>query len=217
MKDGSLTLDERGAGTAASEDADFTRATDPFRLFAEWMREAERKEPCDANALALATVDETGLPDVRMVLLKGVDDGGFVFYTNLESSKAEQLAAVPKAAMCFHWKSLGRQVRVRGPVAPVPAAVADAYYASRPRGSRVGAWASKQSRPLESREALAQAVARYEEKFGDGEIPRPEHWSGFQLTPVSIEFWQNGLYRLHDRVRFTRIAAGGWTSTRLYP
>jgi pyridoxamine 5'-phosphate oxidase len=197
---------------------DFTLADEPFRLFAAWLADAAASEPNDANAMALATVDEDGLPDVRMVLLKGVDDGGFVFYTNLESAKGRELAATPKAALCFHWKSLRRQVRVRGPVARVDDAAADAYFASRPRGSRIGAWASRQSRPLESRFALETEVARYAAKFGIGEIPRPPHWSGFRIEPVSIEFWHDRPFRLHDRALFTRAAPGEpWSKARLFP
>lgn len=195
---------------------DFTEAAEPFRLFAQWLQDATQSEPNDPNALALATVDEGGLPDVRMVLLKGFDEHGFVFYTNFESQKGQQVLASMKAAMCFHWKSLRRQVRVRGPVEQVSDAEADEYYASRPRGSRIGAWASKQSRPLESRFALEKAVAEYTAKFAVGEIPRPDHWSGFRLVPQSIEFWHDRPFRLHDRVSFKRNREA-WDKTRLYP
>ncbi|WP_026381171.1 pyridoxamine 5'-phosphate oxidase [Afifella pfennigii] len=195
---------------------DFTERGDPVALFGEWLNEAEASEPVDANAVALATVDADGMPDVRMVLLKGFDEAGFVFYTNLESRKGEQLAAHPKAALCFHWKSLARQVRIRGPVSPVPGEEADAYFASRPRLSRIGAWASRQSRPLESRFALEKAVAAETARFGAGSIPRPPYWSGFRLSPVQIEFWNNGAFRLHDRVRFTP-QGDGWLRQRLYP
>ncbi|HMN85376.1 MAG TPA: pyridoxamine 5'-phosphate oxidase [Bauldia sp.] len=195
---------------------DFTESTDPIALFGEWLAEAAGTEPNDANAMALATVDETGLPDVRMVLLKGHDAAGFVFYTNYGSAKGRELLGQPKAALCFHWKSLRRQVRVRGPVTTVTAAEADEYFASRPRGSRIGAWASKQSQPLESRFALEKAVAVYTAKFGIGEIPRPDHWSGFRLAPVEIEFWHDRPFRLHDRLKFARTP-GGWDRTRLYP
>jgi pyridoxamine 5'-phosphate oxidase len=195
---------------------DFTESTEPFRLFAEWFEDAAKSEINDHNGVALATVDPDGLPDVRMVLLKGFDERGFVFYTNFESSKGQEILATPKAAMCFHWKSLRRQVRVRGPVEIVSDAEADEYYASRPRGSRIGAWASKQSRPLESRFALEKAVAEYTAKFAIGEIPRPKHWSGFRIVPSSIEFWHDRPFRLHDRVLFTR-KGGGWEKTRLYP
>ena len=191
-------------------------STDPFALFDSWLAEAQASEPNDPNAMALATVDDDGLPDVRMVLLKGFDPRGLVFFTNYESAKGTELLAHPKAALCFHWKSLRRQVRVRGPVTPVSAAEADEYFQSRDRGSRIGAWASKQSRPLESRFALEKAVATYTAKFGFGDIPRPDYWSGFRLAPVSIEFWKNGAFRLHDRIRFT-LDGGAWTKTRLYP
>lgn len=197
--------------------SDFTATTDPIPLFAAWLGEAEASEPNDPNAMALATVDGEGMPNVRMILLKGHDADGFVFFTNFESAKGRELAAHAKAALCFHWKSLGRQVRVRGPVSEVTAAEADAYFASRPRGSRIGAWASQQSRPLESRFALEKAVATYAAKYAVGEIPRPPYWSGFRLSPVEIEFWQNGAFRLHDRVVFQRREDGGWEKTRLYP
>ncbi|MCA9689838.1 MAG: pyridoxamine 5'-phosphate oxidase [Myxococcales bacterium] len=165
---------------------------------------------------ALATVDAQGLPDVRMVLLKGFDERGFVFYTNFESAKGVEILGSMKAAMCFHWKTLRRQVRVRGPVEKVSDAEADEYYASRPRGSRIGAWASKQSRPLESRFALEKAVAEYTAKYAIGEIPRPPHWSGFRIVPQSIEFWHDRPFRLHDRMVFTRNG-DAWDKTRLYP
>ena len=196
---------------------DFTEASEPFRLFASWLEDATKSEPNDPNGLALATVDETGMPDVRMVLLKGFDEEGFVFYTNFESAKGREILSSMKAAMCFHWKSLRRQVRVRGPVEVVSDAEADAYFATRPRGSRIGAWASKQSRPLESRFALEKAVAEYTAKYAIGEIPRPKHWSGFRLVPQQIEFWHDRPFRLHDRVMFTRAGDGGWGKTRLYP
>ena len=195
---------------------DFTEASEPFSLFAEWLGEATRSEPNDPNAMALATVDADGLPDVRMVLLKGQDQGGFVFYTNLESAKGTELRGQPKAAAVFHWKSLRRQVRLRGDVARVTDAEADAYFASRARDSRIGAWASQQSRPLESRFALEKAVAKQAARFAIGEIPRPAYWSGFRITPVQMEFWQDKPFRLHDRVRFTR-EGDGWQRHRLYP
>jgi pyridoxamine 5'-phosphate oxidase len=195
---------------------DFTATADPIALFSAWLAEAEASEPNDPNAMALATVDDEGLPDVRMVLLKEHDEAGFVFFTNFESAKGRELLANPKAALCFYWKSLGRQVRVRGSVSEVPAAEADAYFASRPRGSRIGAWASQQSRPLESRFALEKAVAAFTMKYAVGDIPRPAYWSGFRLAPVEIEFWKSGAFRLHERVRFTR-AIDGWERVLLYP
>ena len=196
---------------------DFTEAAEPFRLFAEWLDDAVKSEPNDPNGVALATVDEDGMPDVRMVLLKGFDEQGFVFYTNFESTKGREILSSMKAAMCFHWKSLRRQVRVRGPVEIVSDAEADAYYATRPRGSRIGAWASKQSRPLESRFALEKAVAEYTARYAIGEIPRPPYWSGFRIKPQTIEFWHDRPFRLHDRIMFSRTDAGVWEKTRLYP
>lgn len=197
---------------------DFSAADEPFALFAEWLADATASEPNDPNAMALATVDDDGLPDVRMVLLKHADVEGFVFYTNYESAKGREILGHPKAALCFHWKSLRRQVRVRGPVTPVDDAEADAYFASRPRGSRIGAWASKQSQPLESRFALEKEVARYTAKFGLGTIPRPPHWSGFRIAPVAVEFWHDRPFRLHDRISFTRPHPGAaWEKARLYP
>lgn len=191
---------------------------EPFDLFAEWLKDARKKEPNDPNAMALATVDEDGLPDVRMVLLKDVDADGFVFYTNLESAKGTQIAATGKAALCFHWKSLRRQVRVRGAVLPVQEEEADAYFASRARDSRIGAWASQQSRPLESRFALEKAVAREAARFGLGEVKRPDNWSGFRIVPSQIEFWRDRPFRLHDRLVFTRNDSGSpWSMSRLYP
>lgn len=197
---------------------DFTEVDEPFALFASWLEEAARSEPNDPNGMALSTVDAEGLPNVRMVLLKGHDRDGFVFYTNTESQKGEELLGQGKAAALFHWKSLRRQVRIRGPVSIVSDAEADAYFQSRPRDSRIGAWASQQSRPLESRFALEKAVASYAAKFGLGTIPRPAHWTGFRIDPVYIEFWRDGAFRLHDRVVFRRAsAAEPWTRTRLYP
>lgn len=202
---------------------DFTTATEPFALFAAWLAEAGRTEPNDPNAMALATADADGLPNVRMVLLKGVDDAGvpergFVFYTNLGSAKAHELTANPKAALVFHWKSLQRQVRVRGLVTTVTEEEANAYFDTRPRLSRLGAWASAQSRPLESRRELEDGIADYTKEFGFGEIPRPLHWSGYRITPLEIEFWHDRPWRLHDRIVFRRASEGeAWTVTRLYP
>lgn len=197
--------------------SDFTVQNEPFALFAEWLKDATQAEINDPNALALATVDETGMPNVRMVLLKGFDDNGFVFYTNFESRKGQEILGQMKAAMCFHWKSLRRQVRIRGEMEVVSDAEADEYFTSRPRGSRIGAWASKQSRPLESRFALEKAVAEYTARFNIGDIPRPDYWSGFRLKPVSMEFWHDRKFRLHDRIEFALGADGVWEKTRLYP
>jgi pyridoxamine 5'-phosphate oxidase len=207
---------ERHDAAAALTTGKLVEATDPFPLFAEWLAEATKSEPNDPNAMALATVDESGLPDVRMVLLKGFDQSGFVFYTNLESRKGRELLANPKAALCFHWKSTRRQVRVRGDVEPVTPTEADAYFVTRPRLARIGAWASKQSEPLESRLALEKAVALTTARYAIGEVPRPPHWSGFRIVPVEIEFWHDGAFRLHHRVRFTRTG-NGWTKALLYP
>jgi pyridoxamine 5'-phosphate oxidase len=197
---------------------DFTEESRPFELFGQWLKDAEASEPNDPNAVALATVDEHGLPNVRMVLLKGFDEHGFVFYTNFESQKGQEILGQMKAAMVFHWKSLRRQVRLRGEVEVVSDEEADVYYASRPRGSRIGAWASKQSRPLESRFALEKSVAEYTARYAIGEIPRPSHWSGFRIRPVSIEFWHDRQFRLHDRIEFRRKdTAGAWEKVRMYP
>jgi pyridoxamine 5'-phosphate oxidase len=196
----------------------FMDADEPFSLFSAWLVEAERAEPNDPTAMALATSGVDGLPNVRMVLLKGVDAAGFVFYTNAESRKGRELAENHQAAAVFHWKSLRRQVRLRGGVEVVSDAEADAYFASRPLQSRIGAWASQQSRPLESRYALEKSVAHYAAKFGLGEVPRPAYWRGFRIKPVSIEFWQDGAFRLHDRLAFARDAVdGSWHKERLYP
>lgn len=227
MSDASETKDHGliGPEVGLSGDVDFDTEVDPFRLFQAWYTEAESAEPNDPNAMALATVDTDGLPNVRMVLLKGLDgrdaaaeERGFVFYTNLKSAKGGELGTHPKAALVFHWKSLGRQVRVRGTITPVSDAEADAYFATRPRGSQVGAWASAQSRPLDSRVTLAGQVAKVTARYGVGKIPRPPHWSGFRLIPVEIEFWHSGTFRLHDRRQFVRGSVStAWTSQRLYP
>lgn len=201
----------------------FNDGVAPFEQFAAWYGEAVKSEPNDPNAMALATVDPAGMPNVRMVLLKGVDeaeapDRGFVFYTNFESAKGRELLSQKKAAICFHWKSLRRQVRVRGLISIVSDAEANQYFSSRPRDSRIGAWASQQSRPLESRFALEKAVAKFTAKFVIGEVPRPDYWSGFRLTPVEMEFWRDRPFRLHDRVHFRRNTPNEpWQSTRLYP
>ena len=201
-----------------SQDAHFgaDADADPLTLFSSWLAEAEQSEPSDANAMALATVDASGMPDCRMVLLKAADRGGFVFYTNTASAKGVELAANPKAALTFYWKSLRRSVRVRGPVAPVTAAEADAYFATRPRGAQIGAWASDQSREMADRFALEKRVGQMGLKFGLGKVQRPPHWSGYRLTPVSMEFWSDRPFRLHERLAFSR-SDGRWTARRLYP
>jgi pyridoxamine 5'-phosphate oxidase len=201
----------------ALSSGNFSAATDPFALFAEWFEEARSSEPNDPDAMALATVDADSMPDVRMVLCKGFDSGGFVFYSNEQSDKGRQLAATPKAAALFHWKSLRRQVRIRGAIGAASAAESDAYFASRSRDSRIGAWASQQSRPLESRAALELAFDHYAAQFGSGDVPRPAHWRGFRLSPDRIEFWRNGANRLHDRMLFEPEANGAWRRQRLYP
>ncbi|MFZ4807236.1 MAG: pyridoxamine 5'-phosphate oxidase [Hyphomicrobiaceae bacterium] len=215
-----MTTETHAPGAGAG---DFTEADEPFALFESWLAEAHKSEPNDPNAMALATVDPNGLPNVRMVLLKGVDGvehaaRGFLFYTNYESAKGRELLASGKAAVCFHWKSLRRQVRVRGGIGTVTDAEADEYFASRHRSSRIGAWASQQSRPLESRFAFEAALAKSTARFGIGDIPRPPYWSGFRITPLEIEFWHDRPFRLHDRIVFRRAEAhGAWHKVRLYP
>jgi pyridoxamine 5'-phosphate oxidase len=204
--------------SAPADDEALFRGEDPFALFTTWLREAEKTEPNDPNGMALATADPDGMPDVRMVLLKGVDPDGFVFFTNTESQKGGQLAANPKAALLFHWKSLRRQVRVRGPVAPVTPQEADAYFRTRPRDSQIGAWASDQSRPMGGRFALEKRIAEYGLKFGLGEVPRPPHWSGYRISPLRMEFWRDRPFRLHDRLVFERESAQApWRTERLFP
>jgi pyridoxamine 5'-phosphate oxidase len=189
---------------------------DPLALFADWLAEAQVKEPNDANAMALATADADGLPDVRMVLLKAFDEAGFVFFTNTESAKGLELAANPQAALLFHWKSLRRQVRLRGQVTPVTPEEADAYFATRARSSQIGAWASDQSRPMPDRLALEKRVAEFGLKFGVSKPPRPPQWSGYRIAPQVIEFWRDRPFRLHERLQFTRTKSG-WSTARLYP
>ena len=197
---------------------DFTEADEPLSLFAGWLAEATRSEPADPTAMTLATVDESGLPNARMVLMKGFDERGFVFYTNLDSQKGRELDRVPKAALVFHWKSLARQVRLRGLIERVADAEADDYFATRPRLAQIGAWASKQSSPLETRMAFEKAIALTMARFAVGAVPRPPNWSGYRLQPLVIEFWQDRPYRLHDRIEFRRSSTGGrWSKTRLYP
>lgn len=208
-------MNERMTGLISG---DFTESTDPFGLFAAWFAEAKAAEINDPEAMALATVDPSGLPDVRMVLLKDADARGFVFYTNDESAKGAELSSMPKAALVLHWKSLRRQVRVRGPVERVSAAEADAYFASRSRPSQLGAWASEQSRPLDARATFEARYAAIEKRFDGKDVPRPAHWGGYRIVPVQIEFWMDRPYRLHDRIRFTRESAGAaWQKMRLYP
>ncbi|MBI1383976.1 MAG: pyridoxamine 5'-phosphate oxidase [Rhizobiales bacterium] len=209
--------DHSGPANVAGVEA-FGATHEPFRRFAEWFDEAAASEPNDPNAMALATVDATGMPNVRMVLLKGFDGDGFVFYTNLESQKGREIAHCAKAALCFHWKSLRRQVRVRGALQGVSEQEADEYYHSRPLGSRLGAWASKQSRPLESAHALEAAVAAYTARYALATPPRPRHWSGFRLAPIEIEFWRDRPFRLHERIVFRRSRPDTrWHEERLYP
>ena len=192
--------------------------SDPLVLFRDWYAEAAKSEPNDPDAVALATVGPDGTPSARMVLLKGYDPAGFVFYTNYESRKGQHLLAHTKAALLFHWKSLRRQVRLEGPVSQTTPEEADAYFATRARGSQIGAWASEQSRPLESRFALEKRVAEYGAKHLIGTVPRPAHWSGFRLQPLLIEFWQDGAFRLHDRLEYRRTAPGEpWTTRTLFP
>jgi len=211
------------SGSARIEDpsqlmGDFTEADEPLRLFSAWFEDATRSEPRDPTAMSLATVDRDGLPNVRMVLMKGFDERGFVFYTNVDSQKGRELEANDRGALLFHWKSLNRQVRLRGSVARVDDAEADAYFATRPRLAQIGAWASNQSAPLESRYAFEQAIALYTAKFVIGAVPRPPFWIGYRLLPLIMEFWQERPFRLHDRVEFRRAGPQApWCKTRLYP
>jgi pyridoxamine 5'-phosphate oxidase len=201
-----------------SPDGGIAVATDPFALFAEWLKAAEKTEPNDPNAMAVATVDANGLPDVRMVLLKAYDERGFVFYTNKQSAKGDELQAAPRAALCFHWKTLRRQIRVRGPVGDVTEAEADAYFASRAKDSQIGAWASTQSRPMAARWDFEKRIAQYALKYGLTKVPRPPYWSGYRVTPLQIEFWRDRPFRLHDRLVYRRDAvAAPWRTEKLYP
>jgi len=206
------------AAASSPDDAALFAKQDPFVLFADWFEEAKRKEPHDANAMALATADAKGAPDVRMVLLKDVSADGFIFYSNSQSRKGTQLTANAQAALCFHWKSLRRQVRISGAVNQVSDAEADAYFATRAKDSQIGAWASDQSRPMEGRFELEGRIAKFAAKYGLGKTPRPPHWVGWRVVPTRIEFWRDRPFRLHDRLEFTRSAPGQpWTTARLYP
>ncbi len=213
-----VTMAENSRGVGTDENVDYFDVNDPLLLFHQWMKEAQAAEPNDPAAMALGTVDEDGMPNVRMVLLKAVDERGFVFYTNFESAKGRELLGQKKAALCFHWKSLRRQIRIRGNVETVSDEEADAYYNSRDRGSRIGAWASRQSRPMSDRFELEREVAKKSAKYAVGAIPRPSYWSGFRLLPASIEFWRDKPFRLHDRRLFTRqTEEDGWCSQLLFP
>ena len=196
----------------------FLDLDNPFELFQKWFEEAEKKEINDPNALALGTANKEGVPSVRMVLLKGYDENGFVFYTNLNSQKGNELKSNPKVAMCFHWKSLLRQIRISGSVTLVSDEVADEYYNSRDYESRIGAWASKQSKELSSRDELINSIEEYKKKYNDkNNVPRPNHWSGWNLFPSSIEFWLDGESRIHERLKYTKDNNGNWIKSLLSP
>ncbi|MBV9261302.1 MAG: pyridoxamine 5'-phosphate oxidase [Pseudolabrys sp.] len=197
---------------------DFTEADEPFELFEHWIKDAIDAEPRDPTAMTLATIGDDGTPNARVVLLKGRDEKGFVFYTNMESQKGRELDAGKAAALVFYWKSLNRQIRIRGTVERVTPQEADAYFATRPKGAQIGAWASQQSRPLESRALFEKAVAGYTDKYAESDVPRPPHWIGYRVVPMKIEFWHDRPFRLHDRIEFERAKFGGaWVKTRMYP
>jgi len=200
------------------DDGGIAASDDPFALFQNWMQEAEKSEPGDPNAMALATADGDGVPNVRMVLLKGVDANGFVFYSNAESAKGGELAANPQAAINFHWKTLRKAVRAQGIVARVSDAEADAYFATRPKDSQIGAWASPQSRPMEGRFVFEKRLAEFAIKYGLTKVPRPPHWTGWRITPLRIEFWRDRPFRLHDRLVYLREDGNAaWRTERLFP
>ncbi len=201
-----------------TQNDDILPPADPWSLFREWYALAEKSEPDYPNAMSLATVGEHDMPAVRVVLLKGYDTKGFTFYTNRQSAKGIQIGRHPKASLCFYWKSLKRQIRIEGSAAPVSDAESDAYFATRPHGAQIGAWASDQSRVLASRAALEQRVGEFEKKYEGKTVPRPPHWGGYRLTPFSIEFWQERDFRLHDRIVYSRSGeTADWMIERLYP